>query len=94
MLSKTRYLNFSPSDGFQLYVNGLIDRLSELSPSDASMHSAIEQIEGRFKCRVEINSRTGTFLAQSESDNAQRALEEARRRVLRHLVKWREERVL
>lgn len=93
MLDKTRYLNFSPSDGFQLYVNGLIDRLNDISPSDSSMNSAIEQIDGRFMCKLEINSRTGSFHARSESNDAKKAVEEARRRVLRMLVKWRHERV-
>jgi hypothetical protein len=91
---KVRYLNFAPTAGFQIYVNGLVDRLIDLSPSDAALSSAIERIGSRFQCKLEIISSKENFKALCESTDARRAIEEARRRIMRELVRWRETRKL
>lgn len=90
--STTRYLNFSPTDGFRLYADGMVTRLLELAPHDSSAVSSIEKADGKYSCRIVVVTAIHRFEAFVESVAAKSALEEARRRVLRQLSKWRRKR--
>jgi hypothetical protein len=91
---KIKFLNFIPTDGFRLYADSLVHRLLELSPSDADASSAIERVEARYHCSLEVVSRLGRFVAKTEACNPKSALEEARRRMLRQIVQWRRRRFM
>lgn len=89
---KIRFLNFSPSEGFQTYAHGLVDRLSDLSPSDSRLNTVIECVGDKFRCTLEIISSTVRIKALAESEDARSGIEEARRRAMRELMKWRMDR--
>ncbi|MEW6055742.1 MAG: hypothetical protein AB1540_03935 [Bdellovibrionota bacterium] len=89
---RTQFLNFKPTDGFQLYTDALIGNLLNLAPSDATGLSMIEKRGERYSCKIEITSAIGRFEAFIEGFSARSALEEARRRIIRQLSKWRRQR--
>lgn len=86
--ANTRYLNFEPTDGFQLYADSLITRLMELAPYDSIQFSAIEKQGKVYTCMIEIVSLIGRFKARIEAADPKSALEESRRRIIRQLSKW------
>ena len=94
LTNKTRYLNFKPTDGFQLYADALMTRLLDLAPSDSATQAAIEKKGEYYFCKIAIVSMTGRFEALIESANPKSALEEARRRIIRQLSKWNKQRFL
>jgi hypothetical protein len=86
---KTTYLNFIPTEGFQLYANALLDKLTNLAPSDASSSSFFEKRGRLYACKIEIISAAQRFEAVIESLHPKSSLEQARRRVLRQIARWR-----
>lgn len=98
LINRPRYLNFNPTDSFQLYADSLIGRLLNLAPSDSVGHASIEKLGNKsgamYACRIEIISAVERFNAFIESTNPKAALEEARRRIMRQLSKWHQTRSL
>jgi hypothetical protein len=83
-----QFSGFEPSQVLTDTANHTLRELLELIPADASHNAYFTKSSQSYECRVEIFSHSGRFLAESQSDEAEEALQDVDLKVREFLRDW------
>jgi hypothetical protein len=80
---------FEPDETLRLKAERALDRISERSPSDASITARLQQVAGAFRCTVEIGSLSCPLSVEETHRIPAVAIDRAEFGVMRRLGRWR-----
>ncbi len=87
------FIGFEPEPALVDFAKARFGRIHNEAPSDSFAFATIRKtLEGGFKAALKINSSVGTFVAESISEDPQRAIAELCARIRSQLRLWKRDR--
>ena len=87
-----QYHGFSPSNFVRTYIEDLLRKLHEESPSSSSLRAYVSRSEGAYKGFVRISSHAGNFFAIASSDGLVDLGHKLTERTRKQLGRWKRQR--
>lgn len=83
------FMGFNPDDKIKNFVSRVAETLHYSAPSDSAMKLVVEKSKNAIRASCRIASQTGTFVADSISDNPIRAVQQIERKIRKELDQWK-----
>lgn len=92
-MAKTfNFIGFEPSPTLETVAKTLFGRIHNEAPSDSFAFATVRKTLEGFQAALKINSSVGTFVAETISEDPQKAMVALSRRIRSQLRIWKRER--
>lgn len=82
------FLNFDPKPELIAYKKKILNRIWEMSPSDATLEGCVESITNGFRARLKLTSRELRYAVDEKHSNPKEALEKAAAIMMNRIHDW------
>ncbi len=90
MLTDFHFKDFIPDAVLRHQANRTVDRLLELAPYGAVAVALVEPDGNQFRCKIEIYSKNGPFIAETTRPTAMQAVSQAGQALTAKLLRWQD----